>query len=367
MHARPAGILALCAVALAASAALAAERAKPACDEDDGGLTLPEGFCAFVAADGVVRARRLTVAPNGDVYVAVEGEDGGIAALRDGDGDGRLEHSERFGDRGGGTGIQYQDDWLYFGSDLLILRYRLLGGALVPTLAPEIILTGLLPGLAHATRPFEVDDGNLYLNTASAHECIVRDGAANSPGREQCAQQGEVLRFSADTPNQDAATQGRRYTTGMHDGIVNAMRTEDGKRYSIRHDSDPVPAPAATDAGVDAAQSGVGAGMTGFQAGADADDLLFYTGRMFPERYRGGAFVARGSSNGRAGYRVDFVPFADGRPAGADEVFAESDSAGRMLRTPGDAARVGLALGADGSLYISDSAHGRIWRVLYGD
>jgi glucose/arabinose dehydrogenase len=366
MHARRAGFIALCALALTASAALAAERAKPKCDEDDGGLALPQGFCAFVAADGLMRARRLTIAPNGDVYVAIEGEDGGIAALRDSDGDGRLERSERFGDRGGGTGIQYQDDWLYFGSDLLILRYRLLGGALVPTLAPEIILTGLLPGLTNATRPFQVDDdGNLYVNTGPRpDECIVQNGAATSRGPALCPQREEVLRFSSDTPNQDAATQGTRYTTGMHDGMENAVRTEEGKRYAVRHERDP---PAGVATATDGDDVALSAGMLGIEGDVEADDLLFYTGGMFPERYRGGAFVARGSSNGRSGYRVDFVPFADGRPAGAGEVFAESSSLTRTLRTPGDAARIGLALGPDGSLYVSDSAHGRIWRVLYGD
>ena len=40
------------------------------CDADNGGLKLPQGFCALVAADGLGAARHLAVAPNGDVYVA---------------------------------------------------------------------------------------------------------------------------------------------------------------------------------------------------------------------------------------------------------------------------------------------------------
>src|SRR5579859_8022045 len=48
----------------------AADR-QPACDPDNGGITLPAGFCALVAADGIGPARHIAVAPNGDVYVAL--------------------------------------------------------------------------------------------------------------------------------------------------------------------------------------------------------------------------------------------------------------------------------------------------------
>ena len=47
----------------------AAAQARKGCEQGDGGLTLPTGFCASVFADNLGRARHLTVAPNGDVYV----------------------------------------------------------------------------------------------------------------------------------------------------------------------------------------------------------------------------------------------------------------------------------------------------------
>src|SRR5690349_125719 len=46
-----------------------AAKERKGCDEGDGGLTLPPGFCASVFADNLGRARHLTVASNGDVYV----------------------------------------------------------------------------------------------------------------------------------------------------------------------------------------------------------------------------------------------------------------------------------------------------------
>lgn len=117
------------------------------------------------------------------------------------------------------------------------------------------------------------------------------------------------------------------------------------------------------------------------------NDLLFYTGSQFPARYKNGAFVCFHGSWNRAplkqgGYFVAFIPFGkDGRPSGDYEVFAEnfagvaepgepgtSANAGKPdLASPGDAKHrpMGLAQGPDGSLYVTDSVKGTVWRVMY--
>ena len=81
--------------------------AAPACDPDNGGLKLPAGFCAFLATtDGVGLARHIAVAPNGDVYVAIQGRrntGGGVVALRP-DNSGHFTTKEAFG-TGNSTGI----------------------------------------------------------------------------------------------------------------------------------------------------------------------------------------------------------------------------------------------------------------------
>jgi len=109
-----------------------------------------------------------------------------------------------------------------------------------------------------------------------------------------------------------------------------------------------------------------------FPAHTAPNDLLFYTGDQFPERYRNGAFIAFHGSWNRAplqqeGYYVIFVPMKDGLPSGDWEVFADGFSGLETVMNPGDAEHrpVGLALGPDGSLYISDSRMGTVWRVLY--
>jgi hypothetical protein len=90
---------------LAAGCMLAAP--PPACDPDNGGITLPAGFCALVAADNLGTARHMVVAPNGDVYVALLSQTatgGGVVALRSTKGDGHFDMKETFGE-GSSTGI----------------------------------------------------------------------------------------------------------------------------------------------------------------------------------------------------------------------------------------------------------------------
>lgn len=101
-------------------------------------------------------------------------------------------------------------------------------------------------------------------------------------------------------------------------------------------------------------------------------ELLFYQGSQFPERYRKGAFIAFHGSTDRApypqaGYIVCFVPFENGKPTGKWEVFADGFTGVDTVVNTSDALYrpMGLAEGPDGSLYISESNKGRIWRVMY--
>ncbi|MEO8582645.1 MAG: PQQ-dependent sugar dehydrogenase [Flavitalea sp.] len=101
-------------------------------------------------------------------------------------------------------------------------------------------------------------------------------------------------------------------------------------------------------------------------------DVMFYKGTQFPERYTKGAFIAFHGSTDRspypqAGYIVCFVPFENGKPTGNYEVFADGFAGVDTLFNTSDAiARpMGLSEGPDGSLYISESNKGKIYRVMY--
>ena len=63
---------------------------------------------------------------------------------------------------------------------------------------------------------------------------------------------------------------------------------------------------------------------------------------------------------------MTFVPFSGGKP-GKYGVFADGFAGKTPLANPGDATwrPGGLAVGADGSLYITEDVKGRVWRVMY--
>jgi glucose/arabinose dehydrogenase len=92
-------------------------------------------------------------------------------------------------------------------------------------------------------------------------------------------------------------------------------------------------------------------------------NMVFYEGSQFPAQYRGDAFVTmHGSWNRgtRTGYKVVLLPFKDGKPTGEYQDFATGFVLpdGSVWGRP-----VGLAVGKDGSLFISEDGNGTIWRV----
>jgi glucose/arabinose dehydrogenase len=91
--------------------------------------------------------------------------------------------------------------------------------------------------------------------------------------------------------------------------------------------------------------------------------LAFYDAALFPERFRGGAFIGRhGSWNRRppSGYDVVFVPFRDGRPSGLPE-----EVLGGFLDENGDAKGrpVGVAVDRAGALLVADDVGNAVWRI----
>src|SRR5688500_19179912 len=128
-----------------------------ACASDNGGITLPAGFCATVFADTVGHARHMAIAPNGVVYVntwsgryygnAPAPRGGFLVALRDTTGDGVADVRVRFGDRVrsggvGGTGIALHAGDLFAEANDRIVRYDLPADGMVPTGSPTTVVGG---------------------------------------------------------------------------------------------------------------------------------------------------------------------------------------------------------------------------------
>ena len=393
--------------------------ALPACDPGNAGLTLPEGFCAIVVADQVGTARHLVVAPNGDLFVAIAGgrsASGGVLALRDTTDDGKADVRQTFGSEGG-TGIALGKGVLYASTTSTVYRYAMRAGSLTPLGTPDVIVKDLPTG-GHSAKNLALspDGRTLFVNFGSAtNSCQARDRSAESPGEDPCpelAYRAGVWRFDATKLDQNRLS-GTRFATGIRNAVGLAFAPS-GELYATQHGRDQLgqnwsklftieqsaekPSEEffklsegadfgwpycyhdaelghlvlAPEYGGDGKQVGrckdKQEPLVAFPGHWAPDGLTFYVGTQFPERYRGGAFIAfHGSWNRaplpQAGYRVAFVPFKNGKPVGGYETFADGfwkeDPAGPKHRP------VGVAVGPDGSLYITDDAAGTIWRVMY--
>jgi glucose/arabinose dehydrogenase len=113
--------------------------------------------------------------------------------------------------------------------------------------------------------------------------------------------------------------------------------------------------------------------LANFGAHWAPNGLHFYSGKQFPQRYRGGAFIAFHGGFDRAplpneGFNVMFLPMgANGSPSGTAEVFADGFAGPPPRTLPRDALHrpVGVTEGHDGSLYVSDDRGGRIYRIVF--
>ena len=220
-----------------------AQPGLPACDPDDGDISLPDGFCAMVVADDLGATRHVTVAPNGDLYVAIRNQQdapGGIIALRDTDGDGRADVQERFG-RDGGTSIAIHDGYLYFGRDTAIERYRMRPDSLVPDETPEVIAT-LPDQQGHRAKGFAFDGrGGMFVNVgAPSNACQPGGRVPEEPGEDPCSlleRHGGVWKFDEAAAGQTQET-GARYATGMRQNFAMAWHPTAGGLYLVQHGRD---------------------------------------------------------------------------------------------------------------------------------
>lgn len=403
-------------------------RVQPICDPDNGGLTLPGGFCALVVYDVTTptgdpaRARHIVVAPNGDVFVAVDSEGGGVLALRDTDEDGKPDETEMFGSDPG-HGIAFQEPYLYFATEERVERFLMSSESLTPVDGPEVIVSGMPDDGDHVTKSIAVTpDGTLFVNLGSASDvCQEVNREPASPGLDPCPEmptRSGIWRYDANQPGQ-VHSEANRFATGTRNIVALALNSLNGELYGVQHGRDnlneywpelftpqdqaelpseeffhfveggdygwpfcyydgrehrKVLGPEYGGNGVTQAQcTDVEQPIHIFPAHWAPNALLFYQGTNFPTRYRGGAFVAFHGGFNRPdpfrdeGFNVTFLPFRGGMPSHDDRVFASGFIGEDAVSLPADAEHrpTGLAEGPDGSLYITDDQAGRIWRVLH--
>ncbi|WP_134089925.1 sorbosone dehydrogenase family protein [Olivibacter sp. XZL3] len=378
-------------------------------------LKLEPGFSATIIADSLGAARHLTVSQHGDVYVKLNGlKDGkGIYCLSDTDGDGVIDKTTAFGNYTG-TGILMDENYLYASSNTTVYRYKLdEHQQVIDADHPEVVVDGLVARAIDGAKPLVIDkERNLYVAVASYSDACAdetKDGKS-CPLLDSVA---GIWQFKADKLGQ-GYSDGERYATGLKGVMGFAWNDVSNSLYALQHGrgnfhekfplyfdaSYSATYPAETlyelskgaDAGwpyiyydhvqhkkLQAPEFGGDGKKEGdnkylepalaFPAHLGPNAMLFYTGDMFPEKYKNGAFVAfhNQSPELHKGFCVAFVPFKDGKPSGDWEIFADG-FAGIDLENPSGPSQhkpCGLAQGPDGTLYVSDDLQGTIYKIAY--
>lgn len=375
----------------------------------------PPGFTVTLWAAGFFTPRWLHRLPNGDVLVVESGNPGTprdwaqppavlaarfqsrirgpsanrITLLRDTTGDGTPDVRAIFLDGlDQPFGVATVGGHLYVANTGALLRYRYRGGELELEGPGERILELPAGGYNnHWTRNVVArpDGRKLYVTVGSATNVDTEGIDARDPRR------AAILEVDPDGGNMRVFASGLRNPNGLAwEPTTRALWTAVNERDGLGDDLVPDYVTSVRrgafygwpyayfGAHEDPRQAGrrpdlvARAVVPDFATGAHTAtmNLLFYAGAHFPARYRGGLFVAqRGSWNRQAfaGYRVAFLPFRGGRPAGPAEDFLTGFVADPRAHGA-DAVHgrpVGLVTLPDGSLLVSDDASNVVWRVRW--
>jgi glucose/arabinose dehydrogenase len=350
---------------------------------------VPAGFSVSEFASGLNNPRVVITAPNGDLFVA-ESRPGRIRVLRDADSDGRPEANEVYAE---GLSMPFglafhppgpNPKHLYAGNTDSVVRFVYRAGDLKASAAPEMIVPdvpggGRLRGGGHWTRDvaFSRDGKKLFVSVGSFSN--VSDDAKED-------RRASVLQYNPD------GTGYRLFASGIRNPVGLAVHPQTGVLWTSVNERDELGDHLVPDY-ITSVREGGFYGWPWYYIGPNQDprhkgkrpdlrsrvivpdvliqshsaslDMAFYTGRQFPQEYRGDAFAAEHGSWNRArrtGYKVIRVPFRGGKATGEYEDFMtgfvtpEGDVWGRP---------VGVTVARDGALIVSDDGGNRLWRVSY--
>jgi len=338
--------------------------------------TVPPGFRLNVFAANFKRPRWLTVAPNGDIFLADTGA-GEIVVLRDPQHTGGAQEREVFADgMKRPFGIAFREDYVYVGNMNEVVRFRYDPKTSKRLGEKEHLLD--LPSGGHDTRSlaFSADGKHLFIGVGSASNIDT----------------GEDPRRAAVTICDPDGKNARLYAAGLRNPVGLALEPVTGEVWTTVNERDEL----GDDLPPDYFTSLKDGGFYGWPysyIGGNVDprvkpqqpdlvaraiipDVLlgahvaplqfaFYTGKQFPESYRGGAFVAEHGSWNRAtrsGYQIAFVAFKNGKPS-ADPVPFMTGLVPDPTGTDVSGRPVGVTVAPDGSLLVSDDGAGVVYRI----
>ncbi|MFH1404371.1 MAG: PQQ-dependent sugar dehydrogenase [Candidatus Altiarchaeota archaeon] len=352
----------------------------PRVDRNDDGEThspqiiLPDGFEIHVYAENVTGARSMTLSPSGILYVGTRGE-GKVYAIIDDDKDNKADQVFTVAEGlNSPNGLAFLDGSLYVAEISRIIAYEDLESDLANPPEPVAVRDDFPDDESHGWKFMRLGpDGLLYIPVgAPCNICEMPDERYST-----------IMRMSPGGVGLEVYASGVRNTVGFdwHPGTSELWFTDNGRDW-LGDDMPPDELNHAPEMGLhfgfpychggNITDLDFGSGVNCSEYRKPAQELgahvaslgmRFYTGGMFPERYRRGIFIAEhGSWNSRTpvGYRVTFVEL-DGSTPVSYEPFAEGWlNGGTAWGRPVD-----VEVMPDGSLLVSDDKAGMIYRITY--
>ncbi len=349
----------------------------------DAKLSMPKNFKINVFAEGgFTYPRWLTLAPNGDIFVA-DSRANSIIILRDANKDGVAEERFTFAENlSQPFGMAFNGDYFYVANTDSVVRFKYKSGQIKASGTPEKIIELTEGGYnQHWTRNiiFSPDGKKLYVSIGSSGNVDV----------EKDERRAGISEYNPDGSGY------RLFASGLRNPIGLAWNPADKQLWTAVNERDGLGDDLVPDY-VTAVKAG---GFYGFPfsyigqneeprrkgenpemvkkaivpdvlvtSHSAALGIVFYDGKMFPGEYRGDAFVALHGSWNReklTGYKIIRVNFENGKLAGKGyEDFVAgwlpSETSREVWGRP-----VGLLVNSDGSLLIADDGAKKIWRVSY--
>ena len=345
----------------------------------------PAGFKVSLYVDqGLTNPRQIRRAPNGDYFVA-DTSAGDVKIFRGISAEGKPQQSSTYvsGMRGA-FGINFyppgpNPQWVYISTTSTVVRFAYKNGDLKATGMPQTLISDLPSGGNHTTRDivFSKDGKSLFVAVGSA---------SNNNDNEREFHRANILEYTPEGKFVGI------YASGIRNPVGLAINPETGELWTSINERDTYGDNLVPDY-VTSVKRGGFYGWPWFYIGGNYDPahegkhpemkdkvivpdvllqahsaslgMVFYDGKTFPKEYWGDAFAAEhGSWNHAAGsgHEVIRIPLEKGKSNGVYEDFLTGFSTnGVVWGRP-----VGIAVGTDGSLLVTDDGARVIWRVTYG-
>lgn len=348
--------------------------------------TAPAGFTVTKFADGFENPRWTYIAPNNDIFVVESGTRGSknqITVLRDKDKDGKFETREVFiKDLNKPFGMLVLKDFFYIANTDGLYRYPYKNNPLkLETKGTKILELPAGGYNNHWTR-------NIIANPKGTKIYVSVGSGSNvgENGMDKEVRRADILEINPDGTGEKIYAAGLRNPVGMDWNPANKeLWTAVNERDELGDDLVPdyvtsvkrdgfygwpysyygnIPDPRMKGERKDLVEKAI---VPDVPVGAHTASLglAFYTKDAFPAKYKNGIFVGQHGSWNRAkisGYKVVFVPFANGKPSGKPENFLtgfiSNAEKAEVFGRP-----VAVTVTPDGSLLVNDDSGNTIWKV----